>query len=1064
MSARGDVMPSRDERRILEDLLRQAPGYVPELALTEAGAGRALMQVFARYLELLRGGLREVPKRSQLVFLDMMGTHLLPAQAARVPLVFTLVPGSPADVTVPQGSQVAATPPATPWSIGEPGTRPIAPAEPSIFSTEQAITVARARLASLFSIVPGTDEFADHTTRLTSGFSLFDDLGPTEHAIYLGHDHLFALAGEISVLLAFSFDGEDRGSDRNLVVVWEYLTDSGWLPFENLPEDDTTGGLRYDGQMKLRRACGPDAKKETIEGRTTYWLRGRLTRPLLPLEQALRPSLPVINDISASVSFGKSNLLPEAAFRDASALDLTKDFLPFGPQPARYAVFYLASKEVFQRQRAQVGLDIALSSPGAVPAGTTLQTTWEYNDGTAWKTLNIRSAPAVARFMAPGSVDFDCPADWGESSVSGVVNRWLRVRIVAGDYGRPLRALLDRRIAAISADRLTVTVDTNYGFVGGEIVIVADAAGGVRRRMTVSRSEDTDKLVFTAALAPEVAAAGGTVVNATGAPTLVPSDAAPPVIAKISLRYTYRTDPEPLDHCLTHNDFVFEDQTEACRWPDRVFSPFGLISDRQPAVYFGFDGALPVGLVSIYVDVTATAAQGPGGVSSPFAWEYRSARGWTELVVRDETGGFARSGMVQFVGPPDAVATEGSGGRQFRVRARMKQGEPPAPLPLAGLWLNAVWASDSQTFAQEPLGSSDGNPRQTFTAVRTPVLESESLEVQEWTGRGEYWRAFVRDVAEDDLRFEKDQSSGEVTAVWVRWSLRPHLHASGPADRHYAIERARGLVVFGDGVLGMMPPSGARIALSYRSGGGLGGNVPAGAIAELRTAAPFVLGAANPVPASGGAPTESVASVRLRGPQRLRHRDGAVSPQDCEWIAAEASPEVARARCLPVTGPDGRAQRGWVTVLIVPHSRDDQPRPSVELRRRVAEHLSRRVPASVAGRVRVEGPRYVAVSVSAVLVLLPRQSPAAVEARVRSAIDRFLHPLSGGPSGDGWAFGETVHVSHIASLVENSGGVDFARSIGISIDGRLYTESVPIDADTLLAAGDHELKLVLGAD
>jgi hypothetical protein len=36
---------------------------------------------------------------------------------------------------------------------------------------------------------------------------------------------------------------------------------------------------------------------------------------------------------------------------------------------------------------------------------------------------------------------------------------------------------------------------------------------------------------------------------------------------------------------------------------------------------------------------------------SPFIWEYGAAQGWTELGVLDETLGFQRSGVVQFIGP-----------------------------------------------------------------------------------------------------------------------------------------------------------------------------------------------------------------------------------------------------------------------------------------------------------------------------------------------------------------------------------------------------------------------------
>jgi len=874
----------RDQQAILDDLLRRLPGYAPELS-PGSTAARTLMQILARYMELLGAGLDRVPERSFLAFLEMLGAQLLPAQAARAPLVFGLIDGSPVDLTLPARSQVAAALPPVAPSLASVDATPVKPPSQVVFATEQSITLCRSKLVTLYSVLPGSDEFADHSASLTTGFSLFEDVQPCEHAIYLGHDQLFALAGEITLLLSFTLDA---GSGRALQTRWEYLTEHGWLPFTNLAEDDTTQGLRSDGQLVLRRSCGPDAKKATFAGRTSFWVRGRLATPLVPQEGTGQPLLPVVNDIRASVKFSKANLLPEAAFNGSLVLDVSKPFLPFGAQPATLGVFYLASQEVFQRKGAQVSLTVDLTQKGVASVGAAkpLELTWEYNNGRGWNTLHLDTKGADAdRFVNEGTVSFRCPSDWGEAAVSGVKNYWLRVRITGGDYGLPLRAgpVPTRVIQALSVDSaagqitvMTITVGDNRGYVAGQSVVLAK--GAARELVTVVRTQGTDAVTVGETVAPPADFLNGTISAADG--PLLASTLVPPIIKRLSLGYSYVTDPEALDHCLAHNDFVFEDQSEACRWPDQSFTPFQLVTDRAPTVHFGFDRPLPVGLVSLFLDV----ASGEGGeVSSPFVWEYRSPRGWTELAVVDQTLGFTRSGLVQLIGAPDAIATDGLGGERYRLRARVKRGQRPATAAIRGLWLNAVWATHSESFEREPLGTSDGNPRQTFDASRTPVLVGETVWVEEWTGRGEYWRTFVQQVAEDDLRFDRDPANDEITAVWVAWHLRPHLHDSGSLDRHYAIERARGLVRFGDGHRGMIPPAGRRIVMSYTSGGELAGNVPAGAIAEVRTAVPFIMSATNPVAASGGAPPKRCPPYRradrsacgtATGPSRLRTSNG----------------------------------------------------------------------------------------------------------------------------------------------------------------------------------------------
>jgi hypothetical protein len=89
---------------------------------------------------------------------------------------------------------------------------------------------------------------------------------------------------------------------------------------------------------------------------------------------------------------------------------------------------------------------------------------------------------------------------------------------------------------------------------------------------------------------------------------------------------------------------------------------------------------------------------------------------------------------------------------------------------------------------------------------------------------------------------------------------------------------------------------------------------------------------------------------------------------------------------------------------------------------------------------------------------------AAVEARVRDTLNRFLHPLTGGPDGAGWAFGEPVHLSQIARVIEDTPGVDYATRIILACGDTLYDARVPVPTNKLIAAGNHELTLRMGGD
>jgi hypothetical protein len=696
------VLDPRKQADVLAALTRDLPGYTPEWTPGPASPGLALMKIFARFAGILIGGVNRVPDRNQLAFLDAMGIHLLPAQAAEAPLVFTLAQTSPVDVTLPANSQVAAPPqPALP-SVATADPPQIASSQPVPFATMESISLSRAKLATLYSIDPGSDEYADHSASLTTGFTLFENMGLTEHAIYLGHDTLFAFNGSIKLLLLI---GLRAGADTALSIQWEYLASTGWVALSSAPEDDTTGGLQQDGTIIVQRDCGPAAKLDTFAGQKSYWVRGRLTAPLLPDNQlGGKRTVPVINSFLVRISTTQSGLAPEASFADSVALDVSKDFYPFGQQPARSSTFYLASTEVFQRSAANVQISIKLSQDGVTQGNFTL--VWEYFNGSEWSGLGIQSDstdPSGYLFTKDANLSFLCPRDWQPTKVNGVKNYWLRAWIKSGSYGSPVRVNLPPAtdITAVSSDGLTLTVNSIDGYNGGEQVTIVDSHSATPMGNSIQQAQSPNKLVVTSSIA--VTYSGGQVLPPAGLPLLASPSLQPPIITSLKLSYTFLTDPELLNHCLSKNDFVFEDDTEASLWPDQTFTPFHPVMDVQPAVHFGFDHALPAGLASLFLDIPESVAQDSG--PSPFLWEYLSVNGWSELGVLDETQGFQSSGMLQLVGQPDAISAPGLGGNLYWVRARLKQGELPTAATVSGVWLNAVWASQRTSTATELAGA-----------------------------------------------------------------------------------------------------------------------------------------------------------------------------------------------------------------------------------------------------------------------------------------------------------------------------------------------------------------------
>ena len=1066
----GPVLDGRSRAEISADLRASVPGHVPELRPVRGRAGDAWLELLAGQLAVLREGVDGLPEHARLQFLERLGAAQLPAQSARAPLTFMLLPTTAADVTLPARSQVAAKLPPPPPSVlaGAADDPPAAP----VFFTEMTVTLTHGSLAAAYSVDPANDTYADHTRRLADGFTLFQPAAPMPHRLYLGHPSYLQLAGSAEVQLVFGFASlglaaTSASTQRPILLDWSYLSKDGWLPL--VVAGDSTVRFTQDGVVRLLKGPGPDAATGSVGGLTSYWIRAEVSvrRPssrivsvlgpgrvsvnstgdlmvgdevsvtgverakiramvglslqldrdlpglspgqvigLLDSLPPLRPegtdadgALPQLDQIELRVGFTKDGLDADQAFAGHVPVDLANVVQPFGPVPTTYDTFSIAAKNVFARAGARVTLTV--TRPLGHPVPTALPTlSWEYFDGTNWRP-----------FDAPDEFSDTTAAFTKDGAVSFIAPRGWQETSVEGVTSSWLRARI------ISGD---------YGHPEQVSVV------------------------------PE-----GTAWKVVASPRTL----AAPAIAKLSLGYTYLTEAQSPEQCVTENDLEYADHTADCQWPRRTFHPFEPVDDRTPALHLGFTERLPSGLVSLFTAISAAAAAEDDPGPSPFSWEYLSDRGWLQLAVVDESSGFTTSGVIQFVGPADAVDRPGPGGARYWYRARVKDGLERPARALDSLLANTLWGRQGESTQDDRLGVSSGEPDQVlvFAPGKTPVLGGQRLEVREWAGSGPGWQDVTADLPPDDVRLDTDPATGAVRRVWITWHEQPHLLASGELDRHYLIERATGYVRFGDGRHGRIPLAGGPVRASYAVGGGVAGNVPRGVITELRTGIAGLQSVTNSVAAQGGTATEALGMTERRAPQRMRHRGRAVSREDYEWLAYEASPEVARARCLPVTGSSGQVSRGEVTLTIAPWSLDQRPEPTVELLTRVRAALTAQLPAGLAPGLHLVAPMYSTVTVHATVATLRGVDPAAVDERMRTSLSTYLHPLTGG-TGDGWGFGQPVYISAVAGLLEAVPGVDHVAWLRLSLDGAQAGDVARPAAATLVSSGDHQLTLSLGGN
>jgi len=462
-----------------------------------------------------------------------------------------------------------------------------------------------------------------------------------------------------------------------------------------------------------------------------------------------------------------------------------------------------------------------------------------------------------------------------------------------------------------------------------------------------------------------------------------------------------------------------------------------LCFDESPqpgdALLIGLSDAVPSCAITLRFDCTIAEGRGVDPRNPPLAWEAMDPTapgGWSHCEVqRDLTGGLNRSGDVVLHVPRSHVAVPIGKMRAGWLRCRVTEAEGNQRPYVESPTINALHAytvggttpaMNAAVYDNEMLGASNGASGQRFRLLNRPVV----------IDRTDPDRDLVVQVAATD--------------GWEDWQRVDSFVDSGPSDHHFVIEEVEGVVAFGpavrepDGALtsyGATPPLGAPVRVrAYRSGGGVGGNVAAGAIKMAKSAIPLIGKVENRKAAHGGRDGESLESAKIRGPMKLRGTR-AVAARDYESQAMMAAPDdIARVKCLPA-GPDG-ADPGSVRVLLVPAVDDDghgklsfkQVTPLREpLVRAVAAYLDTR--RTVGARVVIEPPLYLGITVEARVHAGPRADPRQLQDHAVEALYRYFHPISGGPDGDGWPFGRPVLKGEVFSVLQRLPGVALVEDV-----------------------------------
>lgn len=1104
-------------------------------------AGLALIRIFGRMAALVSDRLNQVPEKNFLAFLDLIGTQILPPQPARVPLTFSLATGAKVDALVPARTQVAAS-----ATAGEENEVVFETEHDLVVTTAQLQAVfVRQPETDCYS------DYTQKATGIEdAAFSVFIAEVPIEHSLYLACDELFTLPEPKRVTLTINSRQAAVLAGLPITwsywdgATWQGLSSSSSSPnlwqvtIANLP---IPAPRALDGiEARWLRA---QLNHGSIQSLTSLPTIDQIAAKVeINRSQQIAPDLCFFNTNPIDLSKDFYPFGEQPRFNDTLYIASKEAFARPGAKVK--VVVTLSTGLNFKTDggvdvtwEAWDGHDWQFLTKGSSSANAPSATNFT-GSNTAEQPLELTLPASIAPTTVNGETNYWIRAritNKGSYGIEAAYGQMTGFTTVTEDYNSnasPLSLKVNSARGFMANDRIRIGAGTNSQE-DCKIVSIPDANTFILDKieseprtgssvLLLSGSNFSPPSVRSLRLSYEYTSTESSLsacrtyndLTYLDRLTTISEDAA---IGQNQLKVDSiagwavgdRLSINPGNQQYEIEAIAPNTKTVTLKTPlaqayakgtqvIRSFEPFTATADSKPTLYLGFDQPFPNQPVALYAQVEppkpdeVKVADGET-ISTTTAqplrliWEYASLSGWKRLGVQDETSAFAERGMIRFIGPPDFTTRTEFGKSLYWLRVCKESGEFRVVPRLRRLLTNTTWASQTTTIENENLGSSNGNPNQTFRTTNSPVLLGQRLEVKEQEVPSPAEQSAIEQLEGADAVTILRDEAGHPEAVWVCWHEVPDFYSSGLRDRHYTINRMTGEVLFGDGQQGMVPPIGRnniRMSL-YQIGGGEQGNQGAKTVTQLKTTVPYIDSVTNLEAAGGGTDLEPMERVKERGPKVLRHRDRAVTVQDFEDLAYEASPDVARVKAIApnriltngkVSSFDPLAEGLWldannqardehnkvqnvgqVQLLIVPRSSALQPIPSLALIEQVEAYIRDRASPTVI--LRVGSPEWLKVSVTAEVVPTSLEVADTARNAVIQRLENFLQPLTGGVRGQGWDFGREPHKSDFYALIEAINSVDYVRSLSVNIEPKLPEPPEP-PKPFLIFSGNHNIAVI----
>ena len=485
----------------------------------------------------------------------------------------------------------------------------------------------------------------------------------------------------------------------------------------------------------------------------------------------------------------------------------------------------------------------------------------------------------------------------------------------------------------------------------------------------------------------------------------------------------------PVDACAAENNGETVELTDVSQVERLHFPALVGLEEHPRAMYFRFDRSPHAMPLSLFFD-TAGRVQ----LEDKLRFEAWTGQRFEPVRTVDLTRNLLHPGsMLLYLPRPLPVRTLfGVPGCWLRL-SRSSYLDNGGGWP----WLNAIHLNVSEAVQRER-AEEERFSAGPYEACKTlELLHSPVLGAQVWVDEAGALALADAEKLAGDLpgRVNLEWEGGALAHCWVAWERRDELAMAGPEERCFSLEPYEGVITFGDGIHGRVPPQGREnIRVSYSFGGGSRGNRPAGTVTELIGALPRISRVENLTAMSGGTERFSPEKADAIGSRRLRHRNRAAGARDFEEIVIQDFPQARHVKCFPGRDAAGARAPGHVSVVVEGCDLDNQ-RVTDELCERIYDELSRRCDCVMLaeGRLHVVGSTVITVSSSITVEMENPDLGAVTQQEIARRLEELINLR--------WRereIGSQLRIAQVWQTVRDTPNVRLVRSI--LLEGR-YDQS-----------------------